>query len=368
MNVCVFGAYDPDYPRNSIIKKGLRSQGVEVSECNLWPRYKFWIRYPRLLSRYRICCVKSSTFFIPEFCQKDVPLAKFISLFTSKKIVFDPLASRFETKISDWKRKPASSWQARWNLKIDQWAFKLSNLVLADTQAHKEYYCQKYGLSSEKIAVLPVGFDDEIFSPMQSLKTAQNSEEFKVLFFGSFLPLHGVEFIVHAAKIVSDEDSAFQFRFVGSGQTLSQSKEMATQLGLKNVHFEGWLPQALLPEKIASADICLGIFGITEKARRVVPHKIFQAMGMGKPVISARTPAVEEFFSHKDSIFLIHDPYPESLARAIIELKKDSVLRKKIATNGCRLVNKNFSTQAVGAKLVSILKANIFSYQRSKFR
>lgn len=358
MRLCFFGAYDPSYPRNTVIKKGLRLNGVEVSECWLPPKYKFWLRYPLLASRYLSSYTGHDVFFVPEFCQKDVPLAKILSLFSSKKVVFDPLAGRFETKIIDWKRKPINSWQARLNFKIDNWAFKLSDLILADTQAHKEYFCQKYGLPSKKIEVLPVGFDDGLFRPF----AAEDKESrFTVLFYGSFLPLHGVDCILEAAKIVSSEEPSIQFRLVGSGQTLPLASSLASKLGLNNVIFEDWLPQSELPHTIASSDICLGIFGRTEKAERVVPHKIFQSMGMRKPVITARTLAVEEFFSHRENIFLIQESRPDLLAQAVIELKRDKDLREAIAEKGYHLVSQKFSPGAIGRTLIKILEKDFLA-------
>lgn len=353
MRLCFFGAYDLDYPRSSVVKKGLRLNGHEVRECRVWPSRKFWLRYPLLLFRFLGSCRKNDFFFVPEFCQKDVPLARFLSFLTSKKLIFDPLAPRFETKITDWKRKPPDSWQARWNLMIDRLTFRLSDLILADTRAHKDYFCRTYGLSPQKVAVLPVGFDDDLYKPVALSK---KEKQFMVLFFGSFLPLHGADLIVQAAKIISSEEPAIQFRLIGSGQTLPRVRSVASELSLSNVLFEGWLPQTELPRRIASSDICLGIFGATEKARRVVPHKIFQAMGMRKPVITARTPAMEEFFRHRENIFLIPELEPDFLAQAVVELKRDSDLREKIAERGYQLVSQNYSPRALGRALANILE------------
>jgi glycosyltransferase involved in cell wall biosynthesis len=355
MRLCFFGAYDPLYPRNTVIKKGMRLNGVEVSECWLPPKYKFWLRYPLLTSRYLSSCTRHKVFFIPEFCQKDVPLAKILSFFSSRKVVFDPLAGRFETKIIDWERNPLDSWQARLNLKIDYWAFRLSDLILADTQTHKDYFCQNYGLPSTKVEVLPVGFDDDLFKPFEA---AGKENRFTVLFFGSFLPLHGVDCILEAAKIVSSAEPSIIFRLIGSGQTLLLAENLASRLALDNVVFEDWLPLRELPQKIASSDICLGIFGRTEKARRVVPHKIFQAMGMRKPVITVRTPAVEEFFSHRENIFLVQEPRPDLLAQAILELKRDEETMAGIAERGYELVSQKFSPVAIGRTLIKILEKN----------
>jgi glycosyltransferase involved in cell wall biosynthesis len=353
MRVCFIGAYDPDYPRNSVIKKGLRLNGVEFSECRLCPGYKFWLRYPLLVSRYKSSCAKHDILFVPEFCQKDVPLAKILSLFTSKSVVFDPLSPRYETKITDWKRKPPDSWQARWNFNIDNWSLKLSDRILADTQAHKDYYSQRYNLPSEKIDVLPVGYDDDLYKPSGIIKRADG---FTVLFFGSFVPLHGVDVIIQSAKIVSIKDPSIQFIIIGSGQTMRLAETLASRLRLDNLRFEGWLPQRALPKRIASSDLCLGIFGRTEKARRVVPHKIFQSLGMRKPLITTRTPAVEEFFTHRENIFLIPEPRSELLAQAILELKRDLDLRERIAERGYKLVSSNFSPEAIGRTLIRVLE------------
>jgi len=357
MRLCFLGAYDPSYPRNTVLKKGLRESSVEVGECRL-PKSKFWLRYPLFFFRHPGQVRRSDFIFVPEFCQKDVPLAKFLSLVTSKKVVFDPLASRFETKITDWRRNPENSPQAWWNYKIDLWAFKFSDLILADTQTHKNYYCQKYGVRAQKVAVLPVGYDDSVFVPSCASVIKEKKDRFEVFFFGSFLPLHGVDVVVEAANIIRKEDPSVQFQLIGSGQTLPKVKSLASELGLDTIEFESWLPQSLLIQKIALADICLGIFGKTEKARRVVPHKIFQAMGMKKPVITARTLAVEEFFSHRENIFLCEDPEPESLARAILELKKDASLRDKIAREGHELVREKYCPAALGRRFKEILLEN----------
>jgi hypothetical protein len=51
MDVLFFGAYNPEYPRNVVLRRGLELNGVEVSECRVRPGPKFWLRYPLLVSR-----------------------------------------------------------------------------------------------------------------------------------------------------------------------------------------------------------------------------------------------------------------------------------------------------------------------------
>ncbi|MFQ6108548.1 MAG: glycosyltransferase [Candidatus Aminicenantales bacterium] len=367
MRICFIGAYDRQYPRNVVIRKALKGQGISVYECWLPPGQKFWMRYPLLLLRSIPCLFHNDVFFVPEFCQKDVPLARFLSLLACKKVVFDPLASRFETKIMDWKRKPVGSWQAWWNFRIDRWAFRLCDLVLADTQVHKDYYCQQYRVPHDKVAVLRLGFDSGLFRRMPPAEKPQDGS-LTVLFFGSFLPLHGVKTIIHAAKILSEKDPSVHFRLVGSGQTWPEARNLASQLRLGNVRFENWLPQRLLPQKIVDADVCLGVFGEGEKTRRVIPHKILQAMGMGKPVITLCTPAAEEVFTHKENIFFCFSPHPSELALAILKLKEDSGMRARIAEGGYQLVSEKFTPEATGNLLVDILEKHFHLSSKGSFR
>lgn len=363
MRICFLGGYDASYPRNVILRKGLAASGGTVMECRVPPSRKFWWRYPLLFLRYLQHFRKHDVFLVPEFCQKDLPLARFLSILTRKKIIFDPLAPRYETKILDRGRGLPGSLMAWWNHVLDSWSFRFSDLVLADTQAHKNYYTGEYSLSPAEIAVLPVGFDDEVFKPLKSPKPeghAQPSRHFSVLFFGSFLPLHGVDSIIRAAAILSGRASSIRFNIVGSGQTLPGVRCLAQKSGLTNIVFEGWRKPDEIPGKIAEAEVCLGIFGRTEKAGRVVPHKIFQAMAMRRPVITASTPAVREFFKHGDNIYLCSEPYPDTLAEAILELERNPELRGRIAEAGFHLVRDKYTPQALGKRLLCALDNHIF--------
>ncbi len=80
---------------------------------------------------------------------------------------------------------------------------------------------------------------------------------------------------------------------------------------------------------------------------------------MRKPVITGLTPAVEEFFSHRENIFLIQESRSDLLAQAILELKKDEDLRGGIAERGYQLVNQKFSPKAIGRTLIKILEKNL---------
>jgi glycosyltransferase involved in cell wall biosynthesis len=395
MNWLFLGGYDPAYQRNSVVRKGLAAHGDVITEYLADPSFKVWLRYPLLLARIAARAGarphgrtgtrpaapgfpirRADAVYVPAFCHKDVPLACFLAMLIARPVVFDPLAARYETKILDRGRRPADSLTARWNWWIDALAFRLSDIVLADTAAHAAYYTKAFGVPTRKLVVVPVGYDDALFDPDRVASvTARASSSapvrpsaapagapFTVLFFGSFLPLHGVEAVVEAARAVHLRDPAILFRFVGSGDTWTRVRTLASDLGATNCVFEPWAQLAALPALVASADVALGIFGRTDKARRVVPHKLFQSLGMRKPVITARTPAVEEFFAHGENIWLCDEPYAETLAAAVVRLKTDAALRERLATNGYRTVKERFTPAAI----VAALRGAVLNLDRSR--
>ena len=363
-SIIFFGAYDPAYPRNAVVRRGLEENGALVRECRVSTRWRFWARYPFLVweflrggraAREGDATAIRRVIFVPEFCAKDVPLAKLLGVLTARRVVFDPLAARYETKILDWRRKPPSSLTAWWNFRIDAVAFRLADFVLADTTSHKDYFLRTYALNPDKAAVLPIGCDDRLFRPLPPSPPPGGDRTFDVLFFGSFLPLHGVEIIAEAARLLATEADV-RFRFIGEGQTYPKVRSFFKEHQLLNAEFLGRFPLSRLPAEIAKADICLGVFGRTEKSRRVVPHKIYQALAMGKAVVTARNPAVEEFFVHRRSIYLCDEPLPASLAAAILELRRDGNLRSGLAEEGLRVMRAAFTPRMIGTRLLTILE------------
>jgi len=362
MRVCFFGGYNPKYIRNVIIKEGLAKNGVEVVECHAKSKFKFWLRYPILFFQHlKFFPVKYDLIFVPAFRHKDVPLAKLIGLLTNKPLVFDPFVSRYETKVIDQKKVTPFSLQAKYNFKIDKLSLKLADMVLVDTFAHADYYAKNFGINRSKFSRVPVGVSDGFFSMYRTEheKEDRKSSNFLVQFFGSFLPLQGIEYIVEAARIVGARDKAIRFELIGSGQTFPVVNRLIEELELKNVVLRGRIPFSTLPEVVSRADICLGIFGNTDKATRVVPNKVFQCLSLKKPVITGRTPAILEFFVDRENILLCEPANADSLARAIMLLKDNEELRNRIAENGYKLIQENFTSELIGRQVKEILNKTL---------
>jgi glycosyltransferase involved in cell wall biosynthesis len=333
------GNFDPDYNRTLIIRNGLNKLGIETI---LLPFKKI---NHALANEIKLKADSADLIFLPAFTHNEVAVIKKL---TSKPILFDPLISRYMTKVFDFKKVWRFSPRALKNFYKDKISMQKADYVLADTNCHKQYFHQKFAIPLNKIDVLPVGVDTAIFSP----KPKQESNIFTVGFYGGFIPLQGVEKIVQAAELLKNEQS-IHFHIAGSGFEFEKMDKLITAKNLKNITLSGWTNYFDLPNLINSFDICLGIFGDTIKADLVVPNKLFHYAACGKCIVTKETPAIKEIFTPQQNIILVQNTAIE-IANAILMLKNNVELRSHTGLNAGRLVHEQFNETAIASKFLEI--------------
>lgn len=345
MKVLYFGIYDPNYARNWVLINGLRANDVEVIELRRKPSRLNFVKLPfdyiRLKEKFDVMIVG-----FPG--QEVMFLARFL---TRKPIIFDAFTSHYGGYILDRKKYSRNSLMAKYYRFLDKWSCKLADLVLLDTQAHINFFLNEYNLSREKFRRIFVGVSGESIASYPAINNVQN--KFKVLFFGTYIPLQGVEFIIRAAKILENEPDII-FNLIGQGQERKKIENLVSGLELKNVIFQGMLSIEKLREEMANSDISLGIFGNSPKTSLVIPNKIYEALAIGKPIITADTEAIRELFDEDDMV-LIPPADEKALAEAIFKLKSDPVLREKLAANGHQKFINLLSYQILGRQLKDII-------------
>ena len=350
MRVCYFGGYGREHPRNAVNIKGLRKAGVEVVECHTLHPVKA-LRYPLLMQRYLGVANDIDVLMVGGQGHAYVPLARLLATATGKPLVFDAFISKYDTLVCDREIVARSSLKAKGLHWLDSVACTLSDIVFLDTAAHVDYFCEEFGLDRSRFRVVPLGADEDLFYPRPHISTRGI---FTAVFVGTFIPLQGIKYIVQAASFLQQQDRTVRFLLVGNGQTYKEAVALADSLGVDNVEFRGYVQSSKVPELVAEADICLGIFGDTDKAQRVIPHKVCEGLAMKKAVITADTPAIRCLLAHGESAFLCPPADPEGLAEAIRCLRDNGELRQHIATKGFEMFKRKASAEVIGTRLREI--------------
>lgn len=337
--ICVFGYHLLGGARHWVITTGLKEHGYKVIECRTEKR-GFLPKYIDLYRKYWKLRRQVDVILVPFPGHFMMPLAWLLGKLTHKPIVFDVFVSLYDTQAEDRKLVRKTSIHAKFLSFMDWLSCRLADVVLIDTELHKQYFVERYRVPEKKILVIPVGCRTDIFKPMPQEKG--DSKTCTVLFHGTFIPLQGIEVILKAAEIIQKKDPSIKFQIIGKGQTYKSMRELTDSLRITNVTYIDYQPMEILAQYIANADICLGIFGTSKKAQRVIPHKVYDILCMDRPLITSDTLAARRTLINKTHALLTPSGDKSALAEAIFLLKGNDELRQKIAYEGNMLFQEKF--------------------------
>jgi glycosyltransferase involved in cell wall biosynthesis len=113
---------------------------------------------------------------------------------------------------------------------------------------------------------------------------------------------------------------------------------------------------AELPRELWGAGCALGVFGTSDKARRVIPNKAYQAIACGVPLVTADTPAARELFTDDVDALLVPPGDPAAVAGAVRQIASDQALARRLAGAGRETYEARASEEVLGARWRGLLE------------
>jgi glycosyltransferase involved in cell wall biosynthesis len=342
----MFGHFAPDYPRNRQVEETLTSLGLDVVLVQRsGPVLRRWPRLARDAHRQRF-----DALWVAFLGYSDVPLAWALSRWRRVPLVFDAFVLLHDTFVTDRETVRRRSPAAIFLRALEIVACHLADVVVVDTVDHAERVARRTRLDPARIRVLHVGSEQA-----EPCRDEARPEPFRVTFCGSFMPLHGADVIVRAAALL-EGDPAIDFVLVGAGQTKSGVVALAHSLGCERVSFVDPCRGDALRTILCDAHVLLGVFGTSAKSTVVIPNKVVDALALGRPVITADTPAIRRLLD-PTQIVTIPPGDPQALAAAISALSSDATRRARLAEAGRRAYEDLFSLAARRPEMTEIIDA-----------
>lgn len=345
LRVLVWGTYDRGKPRTRILIRGLRAEGIDVTECHadVWrdledktglrgPARRLWLlvrwafAYPGLIVRYFRTPAHDAV-LVCHPGHLDVLLLFPWARLRGAPVVWDAFLGLYDTVVEDRRLVPADGLRARLIRGVEGLAARAADRVLTDTEAQAGHFARRNGLPRDRVGTVPVGVEIERFAPSPSTAGAAPGRRSParpvILFYGQMIPLHGIDTILRAAT--SSRGRAFRWILVGEGQQDFKVKRVLRGGDYGWIEWVRWVPYDELRSLIGGADVCLGIFGGSGKAARVIPNKVYQALAAGKPLVTRDGPGIRELLTPRAGVRLIPPDDPEALVGAVEELLGESV-------------------------------------------
>lgn len=233
----------------------------------------------------------------------------------NKEVIIDFFISLYDTLVCDRKIVAMNGVIARVCHCMDYVTLKETEYAITDTKADAEYFIKEFQSDALKFETIYLEADKNVYYPREQHKREDLEKKYVVLYFGSILPLQGVDIVLDTVRMLKDEEKIF-FQIIGP---IHKTYDKPIQ---NNVEYIDWLNQSELAEYIANADLCLaGHFcGNIDKAKRTIPGKAYIYKMMEKKMILGDSKANRELYHKNDNnIKFVEMGNPKSLVKAILE-------------------------------------------------
>jgi L-malate glycosyltransferase len=216
---------------------------------------------------------------------------------------------------------------------LESFTLKRTDKIIAVDESTKKYYLEKHPWLENKIEVIPVGIDLNLFKPMNKEQMKKkywfdNADKI-IVYVGRLEKEKNLEFLLKTFKIISSQDKKYKLLIVGDGKELKQLEKTAADMGIANVIFKGAVNQQNIPEILNCADV-LALCSLFESGPLVVQ----EAIACGIPVVTTNVGRVKEFIKDdKIGRIVEYDEYKFSKAIEITAEKSSAhtQYRRKVA-------------------------------------
>lgn len=226
------------------------------------------------------------------------------------------------------------------------------NAVITVSDFVKDTVLTKDRSIEPKLYTLHNGVEVKQFNPgsSQGLREDKN-KPIQLLSFGRLIKIKGFQLGIEAVSILRHRHNMkIEYSLLGAGSyepdLVALSKKLKVE---KEIQFLGF--QDDVKRWIREADIVL----VPSVWQEPFSLPVIESMAERKPVIAAKVGGIPEIIENGKSGFLVSpERAPEEMAKKIIELVNNPAFKQRIAENGLKRVEQNFSIERMTNSLSQI--------------
>lgn len=245
----------------------------------------------------------------------------------------------------EWKKNPIARLKNKLFMNPTRWAVhernatQKSDHVIAVVEEMKDRLIKDYRVSPDKITVV-TNSEEVSFTQQKEDPSIYNqyNNKFIVTYSGNIGPHRGVDTVIEAMKYL--KDLPITLVIVGSGGSVVMKNllELSTSLGIReNVHFLGRQPFTKFYSFMKFTDVNVIPHKSNGHTDNTVPHKLFQAMMVGKPVLVSSSTPLKRIVSQTNAGLVFEAGDSKSCSEKILQLYNDRKLCEQLGKNGIKV-------------------------------
>lgn len=242
---------------------------------------------------------------------------------------------------------------------VEQFLYREAALLVSVTESFCEVWT-KQGIDPAKMRVIKNGVDLELFTPRPIDEEQRAALGLQGKFVVSYIGTHGMaqrlDTLLDAAQRLQD-DPEIHVLLVGEGAERERLVARAAAQGLRNVTLLGQQPREAIPSLVAASDLVAVLLRRTELFEKVIPSKMFEIMGSGRPMVLGVQGEAEQLLRDAGAGWAVPPEDPDALAEAIRRAKADPEECRRRGAAGRSFVCEHYDRDRLAHRYLDALQA-----------
>jgi glycosyltransferase involved in cell wall biosynthesis len=222
------------------------------------------------------------------------------------------------------------------------------------------------GVDADRILVNPNGVDVNALEsarahpPAEWRRRAGLREAPTVGFIGTFGLWHGVRVLPEIVTRVASERDDVRWIIVGAGALFEEVRADLERRGLlERVQLTGVVPREQAVDLLAACDVCVSPHVHNPDGTRFFgsPTKLFEYMGLGKPIVASDLEQIGEVIEHERNGLLCPPGDAGAAADAVLRLLGDDALRERLGAAALEDARTTYSWDAHSRRILEAATA-----------
>ena len=176
----------------------------------------------------------------------------------------------------------------------------------------------------------------------------RRADEFSMTYVGSFENHRGLDTVVRAVALMKNPFLKVELIGARDSDYVRWLRDEIVRLNIgDSVVLHEWIPSDEVSRAIDSADLALVPHAPNDQTNATLPHKLFQYMTRGKPVLVSSCPPLAKHIRAADSGFVFTAGDEHDCARAITEALERRGDLQQLGENGRRYVTEKMNWELV---------------------
>lgn len=242
---------------------------------------------------------------------------------------------------------------------LERLAYRRADHIVAVTDSFVPHISERCG-TPDKIDVVKNGVDLTLFHREGSPEAAKRALGLEGKFVAAYVGTHGMAHALDTmldAAVLTASDPRIVWVLVGDGAERARLTARAESMGLANVRIMGQRPKSDMPMVWAATDVSLIHLRRNDLFKKVLPSKMFEAMGMACPIVLGVEGEAKAMLDESGAGIAVTPEDAGAMAAAVVRLAQDPVLAARLAESGHDFVRRDFDRARLATRYLDILAA-----------